>query len=111
MKPLPNKLLDLHNYNWNSHGAITDPGKFEGEMLYMPYFWQVSLDGCGDIKPNGVISVEIEDLDIKAFEDWLDYFQTRGINKVEGLVNAIKKLKKKKVVRFYEQNDGFVSEC
>lgn len=110
MKPLPSKLMDLNSYTWNSYGIITDPGKFEGEMLYIPYFWQVSLDGCVDIKPNGEISIEIEDLDIKAFEDWLDYFQTRGINKIEGLVKAIKKLKKKKIVRFYVRDDGFIVE-
>jgi len=112
MKPLPNKLAALDSYNWNSYGIITDPGKFEGEMLYIPYFWQVSLDGCGEFRStDSTVSVDIEDFDVKTFEDWLDYFRTRKLDKVEGLVKAIKRLKRKRVVTLFEENNGFVSEC
>jgi len=29
-------------------GIIVAPGKFEGEMLYVPFFWQMALNGAGD---------------------------------------------------------------
>lgn len=35
-------------YTTNERGTITDPGKFEGEMLYTPFFWRVALEGAGD---------------------------------------------------------------
>lgn len=38
----------LDHYKVDSHGVIRSPGKFEGEMLYIPYFWEVGLDGLAD---------------------------------------------------------------
>lgn len=38
----------LRDYKVDSHGVIRRPGKFEGEMLYIPYFWEVGLDGLAD---------------------------------------------------------------
>lgn len=35
-----------YEYNHNERGIITDPGKFESEPLYVPYFWGQSLE-CG----------------------------------------------------------------
>ena len=32
-------------YNVNSKGIIRSPGKFEGELLYVPHFWEVVLEG------------------------------------------------------------------
>lgn len=29
-------------------GLITEPGKFQTEMLYVPFFWEVALNGSGD---------------------------------------------------------------
>jgi len=29
-------------------GIITNPGKFEGEAVYVPYFWALTLDGAYD---------------------------------------------------------------
>jgi hypothetical protein len=40
------ELLDL--YQVNDRGRITDPGKFEGEMLFVPYFWDIVLNGFGN---------------------------------------------------------------
>ena len=39
--------------NVNEHGIITDPGKFEGEMCYVPYLWDMVGEGedeynCGE---------------------------------------------------------------
>jgi len=32
----------------DDQGLITTPGKFEGEPIYVPYFWNLGLDGCAD---------------------------------------------------------------
>lgn len=41
------EVLEL--YDVNEHGIITSPGKFEGEMVYCPAFWDASLNGCADV--------------------------------------------------------------
>ena len=35
-------------YTVNEHGIIISPGKFEGEMLYVPYLWSAVLEGYGE---------------------------------------------------------------
>jgi len=30
------------------HGYIRSPGKFEGERVYVPYFYELFLDGCAE---------------------------------------------------------------
>lgn len=35
----------LKDYNVDSWGIIQDPGKFESEPLYAPYFYDLSMDG------------------------------------------------------------------
>lgn len=44
---------------------IADPGKFEEEPLYVPYFWNLLLNGMSD--PDD--SFEIEDSEHQAFPD------------------------------------------
>lgn len=38
----------LKDYKVDANGIIRSLGKFEGEMLYAPYFYDVLLDGHGD---------------------------------------------------------------
>lgn len=38
----------LKEYTVDEAGCITTPGKFEGEMLYAPYFYEAVMDGCGE---------------------------------------------------------------
>lgn len=38
----------LSDYNVSDHGIIQNPGKFESEMLYAPYFYDSMLNGGGD---------------------------------------------------------------
>lgn len=35
-------------YNVNKHGLIITPGKFQGEPLYVPYFYEHIMDGSGN---------------------------------------------------------------
>lgn len=35
-------------YKHDANGRITQPGKFEGEPIFAPYFWGIALDGFAD---------------------------------------------------------------
>jgi hypothetical protein len=32
----------------NDGKRITQPGKFEGEPIFAPHYWDMALDGCAD---------------------------------------------------------------
>lgn len=38
----------LKLYDVDARGVIRSPGKFEGEMVYLPYFWEKVLEGWQD---------------------------------------------------------------
>jgi hypothetical protein len=35
-------------YTHDANGRITQPGKFEGEPIFAPYFWNIALEGFAD---------------------------------------------------------------
>jgi hypothetical protein len=74
----------------DSGGRITRPGKFEGENVYVPYFWEITLDGGVCQSGNGTWSVEVDLEDRKIFPE---------ISK-----------RKRRVVLF-EDSNGFVKEA
>ena len=39
-------------YRHDATGRITQPGKFEGEPIFAPYFWNLALEGIAD-RDNG----------------------------------------------------------
>jgi hypothetical protein len=41
------------------NGRIRNPGKFEGEMLYVPYFWEAYLNGCADSDNRGTRLIKV----------------------------------------------------
>jgi len=41
-------MTQTEHANIDQHGLICDPGKFEGEPRYVPYLWNVVLDGEGE---------------------------------------------------------------
>lgn len=71
-------------------GRITSPGKFEGEMVYAPYFWETGLEGGpDDVRFDDGIQVDIfypDEQDLKQFPE------------LEGV----------KSVEVWERFDGFV---
>jgi hypothetical protein len=96
-------------YDFDSQGRITSPGKFEGEMLYVPYFFDVSLEGLSDVLADGTISVEIMDEDVVHFAERRD--EERDPVRIVGLTKVVKILRgRKRRVRLYETGDGFVCE-
>ena len=67
---------------------VKHPGKFEGENRYVPYFWEVGLDGLYSYKNNGIyyFYVTLDNIDI--------FPELNGI----------------KIIRLHEREDGFVIE-
>ncbi len=57
----------VNEYNVDERGCIRSPGKFEGEMVYAPYFYDLMLDGCADENTDGSCTVPIEKEDIDIF--------------------------------------------
>lgn len=79
-------LEEAQSYSRDDNGYITSPGKFEGEMWYVPYYWALGHD-CdmeGDVH---VYSVT---------------------NKERAIFAPL--LKGRKKIKLRESNDGFVSE-
>lgn len=74
-------------YN-TEHGLIRDPGKFEGEPIYVPYFWRMALEGAADDE-GCTLKIPIDKQDRKLFPELA---------------------KKQRVIRLYEDDQGFVRE-
>lgn len=62
---------------------VNRPGKFEGESIYTPYFWDILID-CGngddteyDINENPIEVFNINDEDIAIFPELKQYKQFR----------------------------------
>lgn len=76
----------------NEHGIIQDPGKFEGEMIYVPAYWDMGLEGMAD-EDDGehfVFNIGQDGFDDRAFWPEIPADQKRII--------------------LYENSDGFVNE-
>ncbi len=58
-------------YNVDAHGLIRSPGKFEGEMCYVPYFWDASLDGLATDDLGSIVGFIVEDADREEFGNFL----------------------------------------
>jgi len=43
----------------SEQGIIRSPGKFEGQPIYVPYYWSLTLEGCADRNsgPGGEVGV------------------------------------------------------
>lgn len=76
----------LEQYDVNSHGVITTPGKFEDQLVYVPYFWEMYLDGGADEDDGEILTFTVTAADVTEFPELRDV----------------------KVVRMYETDQGFV---
>ena len=70
-------------------GRIASPGKFEGEMVYVPYFWDQFLMGMADRDDGDIIGFNIDYADRELFPEIP---------------------KRKRTIRLRERSDGFVCE-
>jgi len=54
------RYVETH-YSTDAHGLITSPGKFEGEPLYVPAYWDMGLEGMADEDDGGSFVFELND--------------------------------------------------
>ena len=78
----------LQDYVVNSLGVISSPGKFEGEMLYMPAMYEAWLDGSAS-DDDEVVTVDV------LAEDHVEFPELGDMQEV----------------KFTIRDDGFVCEC
>ena len=62
----------LRDYNVDSGGVIRSAGKFEGEYVYAPYFWNLFLNGCADEDDGDVLRFDVTEKDRMEFPELTD---------------------------------------
>ena len=74
------EIDELEKLYSTKNGIIFSPGKFEGEPIYVPYFWEILLNGCysdddeydeNDILISSIIS--IDEIDKRFFPELEGY--------------------------------------
>lgn len=78
----------LKEYKIDESGIIKTPGMFEGEMLYVPYFWDAYLNGCADRDDGHTLGFDVTAEDKAEFPE----------------------LKRRKTVKLTQSHDGFIWE-
>lgn len=71
------------------NGIIRSPGQFEGEAIYVPYFWEAYLNGMADRYDGEILGFDLTPDDKAEFPE----------------------LKGRRTVRLYQRDDGFVCEA
>jgi hypothetical protein len=79
----------LRNYQ-TENGRIVEPGRFQGEPRWLPYFYELMLDGSGQVL------------------DWPSGETTTLVDIYEGDVRLYPELVEYVVVAIEENSDGFV---
>lgn len=70
------------------NGIIRSPGKFEGEAVYVPHFWDIYLNGFADSDDGTALGFDVLPEDKVEFPE----------------------LKRRRCVKLMERDDGFVVE-
>jgi len=78
----------LREFKVSRSGRIESPGKFEGEMLYVPAFWEAGLEGFADGDDGRVYTFRLTADDKQEFPE----------------------LGKKRTLKLAESDQGFVYE-
>jgi hypothetical protein len=86
MAALDVRAAVLARFKTDGKGRITDPGRFQGEQIYVPFFYDLVLNGEGDGEE--VVTVKVEAPDREAFPE----------------------LKKREAVVLWCKSDGVVQE-
>lgn len=81
----------LAEYN-HLNGRITSPGKFEGEPVFAPYYWTLTMEGFADSDNGQVASFRFKAGD-KDFEKWPELKTWLG---------------RRRTLRLVEDSQGFV---
>jgi len=59
-------------FTLNELGIISNPGKFEGEHLSTPYFWNLGLEGWADNDDGTTYSFHLTNSDREKFPELVD---------------------------------------
>jgi hypothetical protein len=86
-------LEEWQNYERNDKGIITSPGKFEGEMYYVPYYYDLANEGGGDLDLGNIFAFKLGE------EDWVKFPELKGMTvlMVEELDNGFVQAKAENV--------------
>lgn len=67
-----NKRQQLEEtYKVNPVGIIESPGKYEGEKIYVPYFYEAWLDRKADFQEAGTLGFIVNHEDAELFPEFL----------------------------------------
>jgi hypothetical protein len=66
--------------------AVNRPGKFEHEAVYIPYFYEVFLDGFADEDDDGTLVFKVDDNDRTLFPELQGVSHVRMIIRDDGFV-------------------------
>lgn len=78
--------LDYHVVD----GRIMSPGCFEGELVYVPFYWSIYMGGCADRDDGRIIGFDIRKEDRAMFPE-------------------LGRLRR--TVKLYQRDDGFICEA
>lgn len=79
----------LNSYDVDKYGIIRSPGKFEGEMIYVPHYWDAYLRGFADRDDGRVLGFDITKEDRAEFPELEE---------------------RQRTVKLDQRDDGFVCE-
>lgn len=84
-----NTRKELEKIYKTKDGVITSPGKFEGQLLYVPYFWEIFLDGGVDDEKGDVLIFKIDANDRKLFPEISKKQKTIKLKETGGFVSEV----------------------
>lgn len=70
------EIADVCDGHTNDGQRITAPGKFEGEPIFAPHFWNIALEGFADSDDGNVFTFRITQQDrqeIPGLDGWLGH--------------------------------------
>lgn len=84
-------MWDITNRN-ECVEIVSRPGKFEGEQPYVPYFWDVYLDGFADDDDGERLVFNVCDTDREMFPELGDREQVILVETDNGFVCEVKEV-------------------
>ena len=72
------------------NGIIISPGKFEGQALYAPYFWDILMNGGANYRDDGNDGIfETQEEDIDKFPELEGYDEVILTTNEQGFVSIV----------------------
>jgi hypothetical protein len=78
--------IDLKRYE----EEIKRPGRFEGEQRYIPYFWDMFLEGLADEDTGRVLTFYVNDDEKETFPELMNRDTVRLLQREDGFIMEIK---------------------